>query len=858
MTTWNMSDQSRRRVTDAIWKFYSSFRSSGIPNDKTNIELLASFLYLMKKGYLSIQTNVSYSANGVISLMDLPYMEITSKRQFDEWKSLGISNKAIVVDFPKDEPLAEDILTNLSLFKKSGGEPVYIFEFINSISNIQEGELFYLHVLDIALSIFSSKHSAGQFSQPVEFSELASALVESKGKDIYNPFSGFMSFATSMNGYSSFTGVEKDAAIARISIFRTYLADIQDKASCILDDVREWNKQSYDIIVSTPPLGASISMKGEPRPIRSEWFCFKNFEKQTNDNGVLFTFLPPSILFESTQAREIRKEITENNYLDTVISLPANLLRPYTSISLVAILLKKVREKDAPIKMLDASEFNKGDKNKPILDVEAIKNCLNNPSSEKCVFVTKDEIRHADYAWSVEKYLNPIKESFPEGFKVVTLGNVVALLRGERHFEEKSGHLAQISDLASEGEDCIRTVDSFRISNNLSQATKITEPVILLSSIRILKPTYCEASHENPIFLHPNLWACRITQSWVSPTYLCLELSRRFVQVSGNIIPRISKTDLLDMRIAFPSIGLQRSFEEQTFLYKEAANNVKMAKAKELGLQSLIESMKTEYINTVRTRKHDMMPYIRELGSVSRSIRGYVGKYGSPELQSKMSNLFIQFDDAFNGLSALVDVFSQENKFGIPESVNIDTYLRNLVKKLENRQTSFGVEYYCDDNALKAYGLPAHNIRRKKFSMLNESISFEAEISKYKEEVMLFIKIAPLDLDRVVRNIIDNAVQHGFIDESKKDYHIDITLTVDPERDMFLIDFSNNGTSLPLGMDKNRFGLLGEKAGATGRTGQGGHIVKSIVEHYKGDYDIFMEGENTVVRILFPILKNNE
>ena len=858
MTNWNMSEQTRNSVTEAIWKFFSAFRSrTDIPNEYPVIGLIAALLYLMKKGYVSIQTNVQKDSTDIISLMDLSYMEITSKLHYGEWKSLGISNKAIVSDYPKDDSLADTISKYLSLLDRMPGEPAYIFEFVETILKYQEGDLYYLQVLDIALSKFSSNHSAGQFTQPVEFAELASALVESKGKDIYNPFSGLMSFATAMKEYASFTGVERDSFIADISIFRTHLAGIQDKASCIPGDVRDWSKISYDIIVSTPPIGVPISVKDENRPIRSEFFCLKNFESLTNDNGVLFTFVVPSVLFDSTRAREIRRELTEKNYLDAVISLPANLMRPYTSISLVAVLLKKGRDKDAPIKMLDASEFNKGDKKKPILDVEVVVNCLNNPKHDNCVFVTQDDIRRGDYIWSVEKYLNPIRESFPEGYEVISLGDVVELIRGERHFEEKSGHLAQIADLAPEGEDCIRTVDFFETSRNLAHATKITEPVILLSSIRLLKPTFCEASPEKPLFLHPNLWACRITQGWVSPTYLCLEISRRFVRAAGNVIPRISRRDLLGMRIAVPSVGLQRSFEEQNNLYKEAANNAKLAKAKELGLQSLIESMKAEYINTVRTRKHDMMPYMRELGSVSRSIRGYIGKYGSPELQSKMANLFSQFDDAFNGLSALVDVFSQENKFGTPEVVNIDAFLRQLARKYDDRSSAFSVQYYCDDNALKAYGLPAHDIKKKNFSMLNGFISFEAEISKSIEPVKLFVEIAPLDLDRVVHNIIDNAVQHGFIDAENIDYCIDITLTVDPERDMFQIDFSNNGIPLPSGMDKKSYGLLGEKAGVTGRTGQGGHIVKSIVEHYKGDYDIFMDGENTVVRILLPISKSN-
>lgn len=859
MTTWNMSEQTRNIVVDALSNFFSAFRSNGILNDLLIYELIASFLYLMKRGYVSIQSNVSDDTYGVISLIDLPYMEIKDNHHFEEWQSQGIYNKAVVVNYPDDAPIAKSVSNHLSLLDRVNLDPECIFEFVKTISENREGDNYFLQVFDIIMIKFAFERSFmfGQFSQPVEFAELASNLVEAKGKVIYNPFSGLMSFATSMKDYSSFTGVERDSIIAELSTFRMHLADIQDKASCIVGDVSDWTKQSYDIIVSTPPIGSYISMKENCPPIKSELFSLKFFERQTNANGVLCTFVVPGVLFGGSQARELRRDLTEKNYLDAVISLPSNLLRPYTSISLVVILLKKDREKDAPIKMLDASEFNKGDKKNPIIDVEAVVNCLNNPLPDKCIYVTQDDIRQGDYVWSVEKYLNPIRESFPEGYEVVSLRDVVEIIRGDHQFDEKSGHLAQIAELASEGENCIRTVDSFETSNNLLRVTKITEPVILLSSVRVLKPTYCEASPENPIFLGPNLWACRITQNWVSPTYLCLELSRRYVQSVGNVIPRISKADLLGMRVAFPSIGQPRSFEEQNNLYKEAANNAKLAKAKEFGLQSLIEAMKAEYINTVRTRKHDMMPYMRELGSVSRSIRGYVGKYGSPELQAKMANLFAQFDDAYNGLSALVDVFSQEDKFGSPEPVNIDSFLQMLAKKYENRQSAYSVEYYCDDNALKAYGLPAHDIMKKKFSMLSGFISFEAEISKSNEPAKLYIDISPLDLDRVVRNIIDNAVQHGFIDAEKKDYHINITLTVDPERDMFQIDFSNNGTPLPLGVDKKSYGLLGEKAGVTGRTGQGGHIVKSIVEHYKGDYDIFMDGENTVVRILLPISKNN-
>jgi signal transduction histidine kinase len=169
--------------------------------------------------------------------------------------------------------------------------------------------------------------------------------------------------------------------------------------------------------------------------------------------------------------------------------------------------------------------------------------------------------------------------------------------------------------------------------------------------------------------------------------------------------------------------------------------------------------------------------------------------------------------------------------------------------------SGYSIEYDCDDNALQEYGLPVHKSWSKAFSLLNDMVSFMAEIKKGDDIVPLIIDIAPLDFERMIRNIIENARTHGFTDPKRDDYFIGIDLTVNAERDMFQIDFSNNGMPLPKGMDKNRYGLLGEKAGITGGSGRGGYVVKSIVEHYHGDYDIFMDGEKTVVRILLPISK---
>ena len=141
------------------------------------------------------------------------------------------------------------------------------------------------------------------------------------------------------------------------------------------------------------------------------------------------------------------------------------------------------------------------------------------------------------------------------------------------------------------------------------------------------------------------------------------------------------------------------------------------------------------------------------------------------------------------------------------------------------------------------------------YTIVGGKIKFANIEKDYVEGANIFI--AKDDLQRLFDNIINNAIRHGFTDPNRKDYYITTFLTVDQKLEMFQIDVINNGNPLPKGLDKLRYGLKGEKAGKTAGTGDGGYIVRSIVEHYKGDFDVFsVETENcvqTTIRILLPI-----
>ncbi|MBQ9230859.1 MAG: hypothetical protein IJ190_06705 [Prevotella sp.] len=266
----------------------------------------------------------------------------------------------------------------------------------------------------------------------------------------------------------------------------------------------------------------------------------------------------------------------------------------------------------------------------------------------------------------------------------------------------------------------------------------------------------------------------------------------------------------------------------------------------ELGEKVLV--MKTEYINEVRMRKHDMRPHMKQLNSSKNLMQHYVDNMSTiDDVQIHLNHQLARFSDALGHLSDIIEHLSDEEKFGKPERFPIIEHLQELIT--EFNRSGYNISFNYKEDEAKEY------LKNKIEYFLDNIKDFETEKGEYPFPIHFsYALIAPLDFDRMVQNIIENARTHGFIDASKSDYKIWINLDIDEKRDMYQIDFSNNGMPLPEGMTKARYGIKGEKAGKHAGTGSGGYIVKSIVTHYGGDYDIFCKNGITTVRILLPIV----
>ena len=297
--------------------------------------------------------------------------------------------------------------------------------------------------------------------------------------------------------------------------------------------------------------------------------------------------------------------------------------------------------------------------------------------------------------------------------------------------------------------------------------------------------------------------------------------------------------------------------EKMEFLMEanyEALNSMKTEL--EATFKEKYDAMKTEYINEVRLRKHDMRPHLRQLASSERLMLYYIEESSDlEELKKHLRSQLGYTHEALTSLSTIVDHLSNEEKFGKSELLNLDKLLEEIEINHDDGE-GFAIEYDCNRESFNRAGFVLPDLIEQWEKANEQGVDMKPFIqSLTKENLPLFVEIAPVDFQRLVTNIIDNARNHGFTDNTRTDYYIGIDLSYNAEREMYQIDFSNNGNPLPDGMTKEHYGIRGEKAGEHGGTGNGGYIIKSIVSHYGGDFDVLTKDGITIIRIFLPTNK---
>ena len=257
--------------------------------------------------------------------------------------------------------------------------------------------------------------SGGEFFTPQEVSELLAKITvvgKSEVNKVYDPACGsgslLLQFAKVLgkdNVKQGFFGQEINITTYNLCRINMFLHDINYEKFDIrcgdtLTDPCHWDYEPFDAIVSNPPY--STKWEGDSNPVlindprfapagvlapktKADLAFTMHMLSWLSEKGTAAIVEFPGVLYRGGAEQKIRKYLVENNYIDTVIQLPANLFFG-VSIATCIIVLKKCK-KESKTLFIDASQrfVHEGNKNK--LSPDDIKAILDE-------FIERKEVKH--------------------------------------------------------------------------------------------------------------------------------------------------------------------------------------------------------------------------------------------------------------------------------------------------------------------------------------------------------------------------------------------------------------------------------------------------------------------------------
>lgn len=274
---------------------------------------------------------------------------------------------------------------------------------LNNIGNIDLKGEYSENQIDIfgdayefLMTMYASNagKSGGEFFTPQEVSELLARIV-SHGRSyvnkVYDPACGsgslLLKFAKILGKHNvkkGFFGQEKNITTYNLCRINMFLHDINYSDFDIrngdtLLEPYHWDDEPFDAIVSNPPYSTKWDGSDNPVLINDPRFAPAGILAPKSKSDLAFTMHMlawlstegtaaivefPGVLYRGGAEQKIRKYLIDNNYVDTVIQLPANLFFG-VSIATCIIVLKKSKRLNSTL-FIDASQLfvHEGNKNK--------------------------------------------------------------------------------------------------------------------------------------------------------------------------------------------------------------------------------------------------------------------------------------------------------------------------------------------------------------------------------------------------------------------------------------------------------------------------------------------------------------
>lgn len=508
------------------------------------------------------------------------------------------------------------------------------------------------------LSVLGSQGDAGQFRTPRHIIDFIVDAVDPKKDDrILDPACGTAGFLISgykhimnantkkhpgdqlksderQNLFGNLVGYDISPDMVRLSLVNMYLHGFPSPKIFEYDtltSLENWNDY-YDVILANPPF---MSPKGGIRP-------HDRFQVQSNRSEVLFVdyiaehlspggragvIVPEGIIFQSANAyKALRKYLVESNFLYAVVSLPAGVFQPYSSVKTSILLMdKQLSAKTDKVLFVKVSTdgfdlgaqrkaIDRNDLPKALEVIDRWKKAITEGKTDEfdneakdceAIAVQKEKLARNDYNLSAERYRdngNLTSSKWP----MVELEEIVDLFRGVTYSRDDEVLSNGIGILRANNINMsggLNLSDVKQISKdvkiNQSQFLKLNDIMICLASgsrEHVGKVAYIKESL--PYCFGAFMGVIRRKSDNILPIYLYYQLlNERFnsylnQSISSLNIINLSRDILYKFVIPLPTMEVQKKIVEEIEGYQKIIDgNCELIKIYEAKIKKVIDSL---------------------------------------------------------------------------------------------------------------------------------------------------------------------------------------------------------------------------------------------------------------------------
>lgn len=831
-------------IQDNFWSFFNEVRGSKNIGELREIVISLIFLKHANDEYASNP----FSKISVPSNSEWNYLY----NNFQKSNFLDVLFKAFISLENENEQIRDTFSSFDYFYKYNNNIDLDLIKnlFIKiSEFGLLEVDLSFSKFIGILLSKFSAYEGRNvtSYTTPESVSSLMIQLLNPKEGSILDSTCGTGGFFQKIEDfypeqYFQFFGQELNQSVLAISKLRFAFNkknsyQFGESKSTLTED--QFPKLKSDFLIMHPPFkvvnwhnGVSHLdprfKYGLPNKNNANLAWIQHAIHHLSSKGKALILLGQGSLFINAKSEiAIRKQLIENNFIEAIITLPSGLLN-YVGIKTCIWILNKEKNCNGVL-MIDSELFVEKEKKQsyfPKNALEEINNIYKDFREVKDIskIVDIEEIRDNDYSLYPQQYFDILIDY--ELSNPIQLNEFVNVAKVKRSLNIKRGIALSIKDLSNNVDNFEIKISTLFESENLKNHSIFKGRALLLATVGgKLKPSFIDTLNQE-VAIQKNVAVYEVEENKVLIEFLIQELNKEYVNkqllhfIKGTATQHINKKDLLSIIIDVPEI-----ISQQRDIVKRE-NKIRFEKlVLESGFQKQLDNLKKEQEADLSSKRHMLNQDVSSLNSVVEYIKGEFNlrKEGikldtvlDDRDGTTMQILLDSLSETVKVISDQVNLLSNETESLEKEVFDIKLFLKQLIKREQNKNF--------------------------KIVQIYDEVEFYSKIKADKKQ-----------FKNVFKSVLNNAIRHGFISDSKDNV---FKISIKDNGSYIDLLMENNGKPLPKGVTKESYSTKSMVAGKTGNTGLGGYHVGVFSKSHNFEWDLINnKDEEFTVGVLLKLKK---